>query len=148
MGYAAEIFGIFYSQWDYEMVNISRILKFLTWHWFDEFGWNDRRQHFSRLSTILLFKSFFKYFTNHRKKTNRVVVFSSTIWNTIRARLTILGVTEILCSFRLVLEGKTGKEITESSRLEFLEKFSGNNFALSDAEDNDSRPLNRGGIAD
>ena len=25
--------------------------------------------------------------------------------------LTILGVTEILCSFRLVLEGKTGKEI-------------------------------------
>ena len=46
--------------------------------------------------------------------------------------LTILGVTEILCSFRLVLEGKTGKEIPESSRLEFLEKFSANNFALSD----------------
>ena len=62
--------------------------------------------------------------------------------------LTILGVTEILCSFRLVLEGKTGKEIPESSRLEFLEKFSANNFALSDAEDNTSGPLNRGGIAD
>ena len=61
--------------------------------------------------------------------------------------LTILGVTEILSSFRLVLEGKTGKEIPESSRLEFLEKFSGNNFALSDAEDNTSGPLNRGGIA-
>ena len=61
--------------------------------------------------------------------------------------LTILGVTEILCSFRLVLEGKTGKEIYEPSRLEFLEKFSANNFAL-DAEDNTSRPLNRGGIAD
>ena len=30
--------------------------------------------------------------------------------------LTILGVTEILCSFRLVLEGKPGKEIPESSR--------------------------------
>ena len=29
--------------------------------------------------------------------------------------LTIKGVTEILCSFRLVLEGKTGKEIPESS---------------------------------
>ena len=27
---------------------------------------------------------------------------------------TIVGVTEILCSFRLVLEGKTGKEIPES----------------------------------
>ena len=37
--------------------------------------------------------------------------------------LTILGVTEIVCSFRLVLEGKTGKEIPESSRLESLQKF-------------------------
>ena len=62
--------------------------------------------------------------------------------------LTILGVTEVLCSFKLVLEGKTGKEIPESSRLEFLEKFSGNNFALSDAEDNTSGSLTRGGIAD
>ena len=62
--------------------------------------------------------------------------------------LTILGVTEILCSFRLVLEWKSGKEILESSRLEFLEKFSANNFALSDAEYNTSGPLNRGGIAD
>ena len=62
--------------------------------------------------------------------------------------LTILGVTEISCSFILVLEGKTGKETPESSRLEFKEKFSANNFALSDAEDNTSGPLNRGGIAD
>ena len=62
--------------------------------------------------------------------------------------LTILGVTEILCSFRLVLEGKTHKEIPESSRLEFLEEFLANNFALSDAEDNTSGLLNRGGIAD
>ena len=62
--------------------------------------------------------------------------------------LTILGVTEILCSFKLVLEGKTGKEIPESSRLEFLEKFLANNFALSDAEDNTSSLLNTGGIAD
>ena len=62
--------------------------------------------------------------------------------------LTIFGIMEILCNFRLVLEGKTGKEIPESSRLEFLEKFSANNFALSDAEDNTSRLLNRGGIAD
>ena len=62
--------------------------------------------------------------------------------------LTILGVTDILCSFRLVLEGKTDKEIPESSRLEFLEKFLANNFALSHAEDNTSGPLNRGGTAD
>ena len=63
------------------------------------------------------------------------------------AFLTILGVMEILCSFRLVIEGKTGKEIPGSLRLEFLEKFSANNFTLSDVEDNTSRPLNRGGIA-
>ena len=62
--------------------------------------------------------------------------------------LNILRVTEILCSFRLVLEGKTGKEIPQSLRLEFLEKFSGNNFALLDAEDNTTGSLNRGGIAD
>ena len=55
---------------------------------------------------------------------------------------------EILCSFKLVLEGKTGKETPESSRLEFKEKFSANNFALLDAEDSTSGPLNRGGIAD
>ena len=60
--------------------------------------------------------------------------------------LTTLGVTEILCSFRLVLEGKTGKEIPESSRKEFLEKCAANNFAVSHAEENTSEPLNRGGI--
>ena len=59
-----------------------------------------------------------------------------------------MGATELLYSFTLVLEGKTGKEIPESSRLEFLEKFLANNFALSDAEDNTSGLLNRGGIAD
>ena len=59
--------------------------------------------------------------------------------------LTILGVMEILCSF---LEGKTDKELPKLSKLEFLEKFLANNFALSDAEDNTSGLLNRGGIAD
>ena len=62
--------------------------------------------------------------------------------------LTILGVTEILCSFRLVLEGETGKEIPESSRLESLEKFLANNCALSDAADNTSSQFNRAGKAD
>ena len=62
--------------------------------------------------------------------------------------LSILGVIDIICSFRLVLEGKTGKEMPETSRFEFLEKFLANNFALSDAEDNTSGLLNRGGIAD
>ena len=42
---------------------------------------------------------------------------------------------EILCNFRLVLEGKTGKGIQETLRLDFLEKFLANNFALLDAEE-------------
>ena len=54
--------------------------------------------------------------------------------------LTILRVIETLCSFKLVLEGKAGKEIPESLRLEFSEKFLGNNFALSKAEDSTSGP--------
>ena len=62
--------------------------------------------------------------------------------------LTILAVTEILCSFKLVIEWKAGKEISESSRLEFLEKISGNNFTLSESQYNSSGLLNRGGIAD
>ena len=62
--------------------------------------------------------------------------------------LTNFGVIEILCSFRLVLEWKTGKEIPASSRLEFLEKSLASNFALSEAEDNNYRQLNRGGVVD
>ena len=60
--------------------------------------------------------------------------------------LTILGVMEISCSFRLVLEVKIGKKILRS--LEFIEKFLANNFSSSDAEDNTSGQLNRGGVAD
>ena len=60
--------------------------------------------------------------------------------------LTVLGVMEILCSFRLVL-GKQVKRY-QSHQDEFLEKFLANNFALSDAKDNTSGLLNRGGIAD
>ena len=50
--------------------------------------------------------------------------------------LIISGVTEKLCSFKLVLEGKASKEISESSRVDFLEKFLTKNSALSDAEGN------------
>ena len=37
---------------------------------------------------------------------------------------------------------------TQVIKIRVTEKFSANNFALSDAEDNTSGPLNRGGIAD
>ena len=57
--------------------------------------------------------------------------------------LTILVVTEIVCSVTLVLEEKTVKEIPE-----FIKKFLVNNFALSNSEDNISSLLNRGHIAD
>ena len=40
--------------------------------------------------------------------------------------------------FQISSREETGKEIPESSRLELREKFSVNNFALSDAEDNTS----------
>ena len=62
----------------------------------------------------------------------------------VKTFLTILEIT----SFRLVLEGKTGKLIPESLRLEFLDKYFANNFAFSDAEDSTYWPLNRGGITD
>ena len=61
--------------------------------------------------------------------------------------LTILGVTEI-CHFRLVLDGKSGKDRHESSTLDFLKKCLAINFAVSDAEDSTSGSLNREGIAD
>ena len=60
--------------------------------------------------------------------------------------LTILGVMEILCRFRLVLEGKIGKEGVIKIRV--FRKVLTNKFALSNAEDNASGPLNREGIAD
>ena len=58
-----------------------------------------------------------------------------------------LGVIEILCSYRLVLEGKASKDIFKSSRLEFLVKFLVNIFLL-DAEVNTSWVLSGGVIAD
>lgn len=50
--------------------------------------------------------------------------------------LTNLGVTWILYSSKLVLEVKACREIPESSWLEIFVKFSGNNFALRDTENN------------
>ena len=50
--------------------------------------------------------------------------------------------------FQISSRSENRQRDTKSSRLEFKEKFSANNFALSDAEDNTSGPLNRVGIAD
>ena len=55
--------------------------------------------------------------------------------------LIIFGVIENLYFLRVVIEGKTGKEIPESSRLVFLEKLLANNFALSDVEHKTSDAL-------
>ena len=59
----------------------------------------------------------------------------------IKTFLTILGIAEILHSFRVVLE-----ETPESSRLEFLEKLSENKCFIR-CRRQQLRLLNRGGIA-
>ena len=48
--------------------------------------------------------------------------------------ITNLGVTGTLCSFRVVLERKVGKEICKSLRLECIERILANKFALPDAD--------------
>ena len=50
--------------------------------------------------------------------------------------------------FQLSFRRKAGKDKPESSGLDFLKRFLGNNSALSDAEDNFSGLLNRGDISD
>ena len=77
-----------------------------------------------------IFYKLFRDFTNDRKKTNRgglAVELSltyipmspldslanKTLSDTYRTILTIFRVTEILISFRLVLKGKTDKQISE-----------------------------------
>ena len=54
-----------------------------------------------------------------------------------------LGRYRNIMQFQISSRRETGKEIPESSRLEFLEKFSANNFALSDVEDIADLPLLR-----
>ena len=50
----------------------------------------------------------------------------------------ILRVAGRLLSFKLVLDEKAGRELPGSSRLEFSDKISAKNFALSDADDKTS----------
>ena len=69
-----------------------------------------------------------------------------------KSRLVLTFLTnfaELQKYFRLVLERKTGIEITELSRLDFLVKSLANNFALSDAEGKTSRVSARvGGVGE
>ena len=68
----------------------------------------------------------------------------------VMAFLTNLVVTEILCGFRLVLEGKAGKEaplISRHIKIRVFRKVLANTFVSSDAEGSICRLLNRGGIA-
>ena len=74
---------------------------------------------------------FFKTTTGIKSRSD---VFDESTFMTF---LTKLGVTP---TFQIPSRRETGKEIPESSRVEFLEKVSANNFALSDAEDSTSEP--------
>ena len=58
-----------------------------------------------------------------------------------------MGVTGILCSFKLFVEWTAGKVIHQSSSIDLSENISANNFALSHAEENIAGPLNTGEIA-
>ena len=64
-------------------------------------------------------------------------------WFTFSSFLIVFGVTGILCSFRLVLEANANKGTLQSSRLEFSQKISANDFTLSDTEDNNLRTTKR-----
>ena len=80
-----------------------------------------------------------------QKKVSQPWIGTRWLW-WINVQYDLLNHCGCLCSFRLVLEGETGKEIPESSRLQFLERFLGNNFVLSDAQDNTFGSLIRGVI--
>ena len=72
-------------------------------------------------------------------RTNTGIQSELDVFDEARLVLTFLanlGVTGILCIFRVVLKRKASKETPGSSRLEFLEKFSANKFAVSDTECN------------
>ena len=55
---------------------------------------------------------------------------------------------KVLFRLKLVLEGKIGEKVPESSRSDLLQKYLVNNLLLSDAEINAFCLLNRGGMAD
>ena len=113
---------------------------------FQQSGKQDSSKHTLKISATTYESSGSQFFkTTTWIQSGPVTSDKSRLFMTI---LTILGVTEILCSFRLVCEGKTNKRISESSRLKFLEKFLGNNFALSDAKGNTAGLIDKGGIVD
>lgn len=61
---------------------------------------------------------------------------------------TSLGVSQILYSFRLILEGRADEERPESSILDLLERISANNCNLSATKDDTSRTLEIGDWTD
>ena len=100
----------------------------------------------TKLLRFQLVRTASKFFTNTTGIQSAPDTFDESRF--VMTLLFILGVTEILCSLRIVLEKKTDKKIRKSSRLEFLQKFLANNFPLSDAEENTSRSLNTEGTTD
>ena len=113
---------------------------------FQQYGKQGSLKHILKSSASMYESSTSQFFGTTAEIQSGLDAFDESRFN--MTFLAILWVIEILCSFRLVLERKTGKEIPESSSLEFLENFLAKKFALSEAEENTSGPLNRGGIAD
>ena len=135
---------------------------FFFWGWPSDWLFQRRKRNISFKRLLFLRESTRKTFMkkifgqklNWKSKLCKVsplwtIIVTRRLWKSrlVMIFLTKLWVTEIF-SFRLVLEGKAVKEITVSSKVEFLETFSVKNFTLSDVEQNISRQLNRWGIAD
>ena len=87
-----------------------------------------------------MYRSSLKIFQNQNMstiKTKRLTRIK--ILRLVKMLLNILRALQILCSFRLVKEWKEGEEIPHSQRLEFSEKISAYNYALSGTEKRNSR---------
>ena len=81
----------------------------------------DSVRHTVKSSTSMYESSVPHFLRTTTGKESRSDVFDKT--RLVVTLLTNLRLAEILCIFRLVLDGKAGKELTESSRLEYSKNF-------------------------
>ena len=96
---------------------------------FQQFAKQDFFRHMLKSSSANLYESP----SSHIFRTNTGIQPEPDKFDKLKLVTTFLPnlrVTKISCSFMLVLEREAGKDIPESSKYEFLEKFYKNSFAL------------------
>ena len=89
---------------------------------FQQYGKQDSFRHILKRSASIYESSYSQFFRTTTGIQSGQDTFDEPKF------VVILGVNEVLCSFRLVLEEKIDKVIPESSRSELLEKFLANNL--------------------